>query len=56
MIYKFIKIKDPDNEHDVSSVEMTVETESLGKLLEEFELFLKASGFYIKGRVDIVEE
>lgn len=45
--YSFTKLPDEFNKHDISTVEVTFETESLEILLEEFANFLSASGFAI---------
>lgn len=52
--YVFIKLKDAENEFDISTVKMKVETVSLPELVEEFELFLKACGFNPEGTLDFV--
>lgn len=54
--FKLIKLQDDENPHDITRVEMTIETVSYRDLLEEFENFLKACGFVFKGQVDIVRE
>lgn len=56
--YKFIKIPDPEYpQFDRSRIEFTVEVENLPSLLEEFESFLRASGFMVKhDTLQIVED
>ena len=58
MAYKFIKIPDPDNPHDNSSVEISTSHNefTVDELCQEFDSFLKACGYYYDGRVEIVEE
>ena len=56
MKYKFIKIKDAENRYDISSVTMEVDTTDLTKLIEEFELFLRACSFGFDGHLDIVKD
>lgn len=41
--------------HDESKVTVEFEVDTLTKVLENFELFLKGVGFYFDGVVDIVE-
>lgn len=54
--YIFKKLKDESNKFDTATVEITVETEDLGEVLQAFEEFLKGSGFHFKGSVDISDE
>lgn len=54
--YIFIKEPDSDNKHDRTVVRIESNTSSLPELLEDFESFLKASGFYFDGSVDIIGE
>lgn len=53
--YTFIKTRDVQNPYDITEINMTVETESLPELLEEFKNFLIASGFTIHGDIMIEE-
>lgn len=53
--YKFIKIKDPDNEHDKVNVKFSVETNYLPDLLEAFKEFLLGCGYSINGDLEITE-
>jgi hypothetical protein len=55
-IYQFKKFRDPKNPHSITEVTMEVQAEDLPSIIEEFELFLKASGFCFDGHLDIVEE
>lgn len=43
--YIFKKLRDEENRFDISSVVFKVESETLPEIVEEFERFLKASGF-----------
>jgi hypothetical protein len=59
MPYKFINI--PSEEYKpytaVENIEMTVNDDaSLTEILEAFEGFLKASGYMVDGKLDIVPE
>jgi len=56
MSYKFIKTKDAENRYDISSITIEVDTPDLLKIIEEFEVFLKACGFHFDGHLDIVED
>jgi hypothetical protein len=56
MKYKFIKIKDVDSRYDVSNITMEVDTVDLTKLIEEFELFLRACSFGFEGHLEIVKD
>jgi len=47
-MYKFIKLKDEDNEFSVSDIEFSIDTVNRDVLLDEFMHFLKACGFYTK--------
>lgn len=44
--FKFIKQKDEFNDYDNTDIIFEVETEQLSDVVEQFELFLKASGYY----------
>ena len=55
-MYKFIKMREIDNEFDVSEIEFRIDTVNRDTLLEEFEHFLKACGYHINGTLDIVED
>lgn len=55
-MYKFVKLKDKNNEYDNIKIKMSVETDTLSDLLEAFSDFLKASGFNFKGEVIIYDE
>lgn len=50
MSYKFIKIKDPENEFDKTDITFEIKNEDviLDDLVEEFVNFLKAVGYSIK--------
>lgn len=54
--YIFQKLKDEENRFDKSTVNFEVEAVTYVELLEEFEHFLRASGFRFDGRVEIVPE
>lgn len=58
MAYKFIKTIDETNRHCVSNVEFTLPSNelTLDQMLEEFELFLRASSFVFTGKLDIVPD
>lgn len=58
MSYKFIKTKSEDNQFDKTNVtiELPHNEVSLDDMFELFEDFLKACGFNLKGRVDIIED
>lgn len=53
--YKFIKYKDKHNEFDTTNVLIQTETVILDDLLESFKEFLLASGYSIKGDIEIVD-
>ena len=56
-MYKFVKIKDPNNPYDISSVEICVDSEvTVSDLLENFKGFLLACGYHFTGELEIVEE
>lgn len=56
MPYKFIKTPDRENPvYDKTEVVFTSTHDSLNELIEEFERFLRASGFYFKGQLDLVD-
>lgn len=55
-MYKFIKLRNPENKFDNIEVEMTVEAESLQEMLEAFEDFLFTCSYRPKGHLDFVEE
>jgi ABC-type uncharacterized transport system substrate-binding protein len=46
--------RDKDNNHDVTNVILTVESDNLEEIIEGFEDFLKANGFCFKGYLDFV--
>lgn len=54
--YKFIKIKDPDNEHDKVSIKFSVETDYLPDLLDAFKEFLLGCGYSIKGDLEVIDD
>jgi hypothetical protein len=56
MKYKFIKTKDADSRYDISNITMEVDTTDLIKLIEEFELFLRACSFGFDGHLEIVKD
>ena len=52
-MYRFISLKDPDNEFHITDITFEVETESKDALIEEFGRFLLACGFHVnKGDLD----
>lgn len=53
---KFIKIRDPDNRHDHTDVEVSTDHECLPEIFQEFKGFLQACGFTIAGDIEVVEE
>ena len=55
-MYKFIKIKDPENEFDNADIEFTVDCETRVEMCDYFADFLKACGFSVKGTIEFVEE
>ena len=58
MPIKFIKIKDENNEFDISNVTFEIPNNEIGlsELVGEFEDFLKACGYSFKGFLDFVED
>jgi hypothetical protein len=56
--YTFIKQPEDDNWLEEGDSKLTFEFNavSLDRLLEEFELFLKGSGFVFDGRLDITQD
>lgn len=59
MTYKFIKLPhNPDyGSHDPTTIEFTIDSEvTLTTLIEEFQSFLKASGYSFDGTLELVEE
>ena len=58
-MFKFIKIKDEQNEFDKTNVVVTVpdSDSTISDLCEAFADYLKACGFYLDGKiVDIIPE
>ena len=58
MAAKYIlkKLKDPDNQFDVSDVVVRIETETLEDILQGMSEFIRACGFYVDGELDFVED
>jgi hypothetical protein len=58
MAIKFIRTPDPNNAHSITKVEMTIETNDISwpELVEEFECFLRASGYIFTGKLQMVNE
>ena len=54
--YIFKKLKDENNDFDTTTVELTVESENLGDVVEAFEEFLRGSGFHPRGSLDFIED
>ena len=54
MSYFFVKTKDPANAFDHTEITHEVDTCSLDDLIREFEHFLRGSGFYFNGTLEIV--
>lgn len=52
--YKFIKERDDNNTFDITEITFDVEAVQLEDLVQEFELFLKASGFVFDGNLEIL--
>jgi hypothetical protein len=52
--YKFIKERDENNTFDITEITFNVEAVQLEDLIQEFELFLKASGFIFDGNLEIL--
>lgn len=49
--------RDKDNNHDVTNVILTVESDNLEEIIEGFEDFLKANGFCLNGvHLDLVDD
>lgn len=53
--YTFIKHRDPSNKYDISDITMELDSVILPDMLNEFKLFLIASGFVIRGDIMIEE-
>jgi uncharacterized membrane protein len=56
--YEFKKIKDPENQFDITNVSIEVESESMNDVIEAFEEFLAACGFIFdrtKKNLDITD-
>lgn len=54
-MYKFIKLRDHDNDFDKSTISFEVDAICRNELIEEFECFLRACGFHINGTLEIEE-
>lgn len=54
--YIFIKKPDENNQYDISTVTIELETDTKSDLIEHFEDFLKACGYVIRGYITEVEE
>jgi hypothetical protein len=54
--YIFIKKPDENNQYDISTITFEFQTVDKSDLLENFEDFLKACGYVIKGYITEVEE
>jgi hypothetical protein len=54
--YIFIKKPDENNQYDISTVTFEFQTVDKSDLIENFEDFLKACGYVIKGYITEVEE
>jgi hypothetical protein len=54
--YHFIKYKEQDNCHDFSTIIYEVDSHNLEEVIEGFENFLKASGFYFEGHLYITDD
>lgn len=52
----FKKEIDYDNPHDLTEIEMKINTLTVSRLVEEFECFLKGCGFVFDGKLDFVED
>lgn len=55
-MYKFIKLRNPENRFDNTEVEVSVEAETLDELLEAFQDFLLACSYRPTGNLDFVED
>ncbi len=57
-MFKFIKTKNIENPNDIIDIELTITYNDLTipELLEAFEQFLRASGYYFEGSVVIEEK
>jgi hypothetical protein len=56
MSYFLVKTRDPNNKFDNTDITHEVTTESLDDLLPAMEAFLRGSGFYFDGELQIVPE
>lgn len=54
--YIFIKKPDTNNEYDITTVQIKVETIIVDDLLDAFEDFLKASGYVVNGKISIIKK
>lgn len=58
-MYKFIKVRDPNNEFDICDIEIKIDSSSvtLTELVEVFEDFLKSCSYGLDGKsIEIVEK
>ena len=57
-MYKFTKTINPNNEFDISNVEISTNDDpiTISELLELMDDFLKACGFHYDGHLEIVED
>ena len=56
-MFKFIKEPDELNPYDMVQINMQVHAHAdLAQMLDLFEKFLMASGYYLKGKLEIVGE
>lgn len=51
----FKKTKDESNRHDISNIEMTIESHNVNEIVEQFTRFLRACGYDIKELVETEE-
>lgn len=54
--YIFIKEQDKENHFDTTTVRIESDTEDLMTLLNDFEDFLRGSGFHFKGNLEIIND
>ena len=57
-MYKFIKMRDENNEYDISDIEVVIDNgdATLNELLAQFEDFLLGCGYRFDGHIDIIND